>query len=548
MISHHLIDDYINRWERKEIILNKDRIDLIEYLKRDVLCRDDLYFDEERISNYIKFSERWFFSLDPWEKFITPFIFLYFKEDDELFFEEFFISMGRGGGKNGFITTLATFFISPLHGVKHYDVSVVANSEEQAKTSFKEAFDTIESETAMQKSFEPWKAQIIGKTTKSVFKFKTSNASTKDGGREGCVIYDEIHEMEDRATVDVFSGGLGKVANPREFFIGTDGYVREGFYDQLMERCRNVMKGDNPDDDRIFPFICKLDDKEEVEDYDMWEKANPAFEKPITGRSKRLFNKVKKQFLALNTNPGGRLAFMTKRMNLPEEDVEKDVTSWENIMATNQALPELKNRMAIAGFDYASIRDFASVGLLFQIDGKYVWKTHSFVRKGFLQMVKIKAPIEEWQSRGLLTILDEPSINPLHIVKWLDVERESNGIQKVVADNFRMDLLKPLLEEYGFEYEFIRNPRGVHSKVAPIVEDSFANHKIIYGDNPLMRWYVNNTLAKTDALGNKTYLKKEEKTRKTDGFQAFLMALYKIDELEDNNLDGFLSMMDSIDF
>lgn len=548
MISHKYIEDYFNRYESGEIKLNKDRVDLIKYLKREVLSRNDLYFDEQQIENYISFSERWFFFLDPWEKFIAPFIFLYFKEDDELFFEEFFISMGRGGGKNGFITTLATYFISPLHGIPHYDVAVVANSEEQAKTSFKEAFDKIESEKSLQKSFEAWKAQIIGKATKSVFKFKTSNASTKDGGREGCVIYDEIHEMEDRATVDVFSGGLGKVANPREFFIGTDGFVREGFYDQLVERCRNVMNGDNPDDDRIFPFICKLDDKAEVDNYDLWEKANPAFEKPIKGRSRRLFNKVKKQYLALKTNPGGRLAFMTKRMNLPEEDLEKDVTSWENILATNKPYPDLQHRTAIAGFDYASIRDFASVGLLFKVKGKYVWKTHSFVRKGFLQMVKLKAPIEEWGQRGLLTIVDEPSIDPMHIVRWLDSQRDYYGIQKVVADNFRMDLLKPLLEEYGFEYEFIRNPRGVHSKVAPIVEDSFANHKIIFEDNPLMRWYVQNTLVKTDALGNKTYLKKEEKTRKTDGFQAFLMALYKSDEIEETDISGFLDLVGGIDF
>ena len=111
-----------------------------------------------------------------------------------------------------------------------------------------------------------------------------------------------------------------------------------------------------------------------------------------------------------------------------------------------------------------------------------------------------------------------------------------------------MDLLKPLLEDYGFEYEFIRNPRGVHSKVAPIVEDSFANHKIIFEDNPLMRWYVQNTLVKTDALGNKTYLKKEEKTRKTDGFQAFLMALYKSDEIQDVDLEGFFDLMEDWDF
>ncbi|MCL42455.1 terminase large subunit, partial [Listeria monocytogenes] len=90
------------------------------------------------------------------------------------------------------------------------------------------------------------------------FKFQTSNAKTKDGGREGCVIYDETHEYEDRQIIDVFSGGLGKVANPREFFIGTNGFVRAGFYDKLEERSKAILSGENLND-RMFPFICKLD-------------------------------------------------------------------------------------------------------------------------------------------------------------------------------------------------------------------------------------------------------------------------------------------------
>ncbi len=111
-----------------------------------------------------------------------------------------------------------------------------------------------------------------------------------------------------------------------------------------------------------------------------------------------------------------------------------------------------------------------------------------------------------------------------------------------------MDLLRPLLDEYGFEHEFIRNPSGVHSKIAPIVETIFANDQVIFDDNPLMRWMVNNTLVKTDSRGNKTYLKKEEKARKTDGFQAFLLALYKADEIEEFDLDKTLDALDGLVF
>jgi len=536
MIRNKYVDQYIQSYRDGKILLNQERIDLIIYLEKYVLTRDDIYFDEEQIENYIKFSEKWYFKLDPWEKFIAPFIFLYFKEDDELFFEEFFITMGRGGGKNGFISTLAHYFISPLHGIKNYDVSVVANSEDQAEMSFKEVYNAIDESSSLKKQFASTKLKITGNKTKSVFRFRTSNAGTKDGGREGCVIYDEIHEMVDREIVDVFSGGLGKVRNPREFFIGTNGFVREGFYDKLMLRCKDVLSGADLED-RIFPFICKLDDKEEVNSEDMWEKANPAFEKPLTSRAKRLMNKVRKQF----RNKDGRVAFMTKRMNFPEKDLTKSVASWEEILATNRPFPDLSHRTCVGGLDFASIKDFAAVGLLFKFGEEYVWKTHSFVRKGFLDTVSLKVPITEWEADGLLTIVDEPVIDIQHIVNWFVEMRERYGVTTIVADTFRLDLVKSALEAEGFHLLYIRNPKAIHSLLAPRVETLFAKKQLVFGDNPLMRWYTNNVYVHIKKDGNKEYLKKDEFKRKTDGFQAFIHALWQADNILIDEADFVLS-------
>ena len=535
MIRNKYVEQYIQSYRDGKILLNQERIDLITYLEKYVLTRDDIYFDEEQIENYIKFSEKWYFKLDPWEKFIAPFIFLYFKEDDELFFEEFFITMGRGGGKNGFISTLAHYFISPLHGIKNYDVSVVANSEDQAEMSFKEVYNAIDESSSLKKQFASTKLKITGNKTKSVFRFRTSNAGTKDGGREGCVIYDEIHEMVDREIVDVFSGGLGKVRNPREFFIGTNGFVREGFYDKLMLRCKDVLSGADLED-RIFPFICKLDDKEEVNSEDMWEKANPAFEKPLTSRAKRLMNKVRKQF----RNKDGRVAFMTKRMNFPEKDLTKSVASWEEILATNRPFPDLSHRTCVGGLDFASIKDFAAVGLLFKFGEDYIWKTHSFVRKGFLDTVSLKVPITEWEADGLLTIVDEPVIDIQHIVNWFVEMRERYGVTTIVADTFRLDLVKSALEAEGFHLLYIRNPKAIHSLLAPRVETLFAKHQLIFGDNPLMRWYTNNVYVHIKKDGNKEYLKKDEFKRKTDGFQAFIHALWQADNIIVDEADFIL--------
>ncbi|MDW8546351.1 MULTISPECIES: terminase large subunit domain-containing protein [Staphylococcus] len=546
MISNTHVDEYIRLWKSGKILLNKERILLIAYLEKEVLTRDDLYFDEEQIEKFIKFTERWYFPLQPFQKFIVPFVFLFENEGDFLYYEQFFITLGRGGGKNGLITALSNYFISYLHGVPNYDISVVANSEDQAKTSFEEAYNMIE-RNDLEDMFYLTKLVITDQETKSRFRFRTSNAGTKDGGREGCVIYDEVHRYEDSETVDVFSSGLGKVKWPREFFIGTDGYVREGFLDKMKERSMSLLNGDTPDD-RIFPFICKLDDPLEVDDSTMWEKANPMFSEPMSEYARGLFRKVKNQYREMNFSPTKRTEFMTKRMNLPEVDLEKVVAPWEDILATNRPFPILENRQCLGGLDYASIKDFAAVGLLFRDGENYIWKSHSFVRKGFIDTVKLKAPINEWEKQGLLTIVDEPSINPLHIVMWFDRMRDNYGLEKVIADNFRMDLLRPLFEEYGIEIEVIKNPRAIQALLAPRIETMFANHNLIFDDNPMMRWYTNNVAVKIKPDGNKEYIKKDEIRRKTDGFQALVHALYRADDLLEADISGSLDFLNAINF
>ncbi|MFJ7681649.1 terminase TerL endonuclease subunit [Peribacillus butanolivorans] len=544
MILNKYVDNYIDLYESGKIKLNKERIMLIDYLQEHVLIRDDIYFDDELIDNFIKFAEKWYFPLAPFQKFISAFVFLFHKEDNAVFYEQFLIMMARGGGKNGLISALSHFFISPLHGIQRYNISIVANNEKQAKVSFREVYETIESHELLGDMFYRSKVEITGNDTKSVMQYHTSNAGSKDGLRDGCVIYDEIHRYENFDVVNVFSSGLGKVPNAREFFIGTDGYVREGFLDKMKERAMNILEGKDLDDP-LFPFICKIDDPKEVDNPDFWEKANPMFSEPRCTYAKGLFKKVLTQFKQLANNPSNREEFMTKRMNLPEVDLAKSVASWEDILSTNRPFPDLSHRTCVGGLDFASIKDFAAVGLLFKVGEDYAWKSHSFVRKGFLDTVKLKVPIKEWERLGHLTIVDEPVIDIRHIVNWFVEMREQYGLTKIVADTFRLDLVRTALEAEGFELEFIRNPKAIHSLLAPRVETLFAKSNIIFDDNPLMRWYTNNVYVHIKKDGNKEYLKKDEFRRKTDGFQAFIHSLFKADEILVDNMDFFL---DDIEF
>lgn len=546
MTENRYFDEFKRAIADGRYVANKEQLMLVDYLEHTILTRDDIYFDHEMTEKYIRFSEKHFFPLALYQKFVSPFIFLYWKKDGRVVFREFFMTLGRGGGKNGWMSTLGAFFISPLHGIDGYNATITANSEDQAKMSFVEVYNTIQ-KRKLEKHFEAKKTEITGKATNSIFKYRTNNPKTMDSARDGCLFFDEVHQFEDDSPVKVQRSGLGKIRNPRTFYFGTNGYVRDGFYDKQIERSMKILEGKT---DRIgyFPFICRLDDIKEMDRPELWAKANPMFNEK-SEYAKQVYSEVMEDYLDLEESPSGRQEFVIKRMNFTEGDGERDVAPYKQIQAAaSMGVPKLEGMSCAAGFDYASIRDFASVGLLFMPDGKLTWIQHSFVRKGYIKEFKPKAPIQKWEEQGYLTIVDEPSIDPRHLINWLVSKREHFQIEVVAADGFRMDLLKPLLEEEGFKYEFIRNPAGVQAKVAPIIEDGFANERINYCKDEMMKWYTYNTYVKEDARGNKTFLKKEPTRRKTDGFHAFIAALYKRDAINEYAIDDVLDFMDDINF
>lgn len=75
-------------------------------------------------------------------------------------------------------------------------------------------------------------------------------------------------------------------------------------------------------------------------------------------------------------------------------------------------------------------------------------------------------------------------------------------------DRFRYNVLKDTFNKYGIYPQDKEHPDGLlvligngyitHNKVAPLIDEIFANHKIIYGDDPMMRWYTNNTYVDVD--------------------------------------------------
>ena len=138
------IDTYIRMIESGEVKASKEIHQLLSFVK-EKLDDENVVIMSEVIDAAIKNVERHFpFKLIPWEKFIFAFITGVFFKDGTPVFNEFLIMMGRGGGKTAFMSVIE-WWLTTKQGIAKYHVDIVATSEDQAKESFTEIWDILES-------------------------------------------------------------------------------------------------------------------------------------------------------------------------------------------------------------------------------------------------------------------------------------------------------------------------------------------------------------------------------------------------------------------
>lgn len=207
---HPFINDWMYKIEQRKIPACKEQKLLMPFL-RNILDSPNTEIKSDIIEDGVTMLERYFpFKLHDYQRFrFAIFYGLYEKGTDFPIFNENFNLWGRGTGKNGTASADAFYLVSEKNGIRNYNVDFVANSERQALTSFNEDYDVIDSNSKLRRLFDYNKTQITYEKTNSTIGFLTANAKTKDGGRQGCIIFDEVHQYENYNIISVLIGGLG---------------------------------------------------------------------------------------------------------------------------------------------------------------------------------------------------------------------------------------------------------------------------------------------------------------------------------------------------
>ena len=222
-------------------------------------------------------------------------------------------------------------------------------------------------------------------------------------------------------------------------------------------------------------------------------------------------------------------------MGLRAGQLEISVTDYAKVKATNRPLPDLRGKSCVAGIDYAEINDWASVNLHFRVGAQRFDINHSWVCLQSRSLSRIVAPWRSWAEAGKLTVVDDVSIDPNLLADYLKEMGLKYNIVKLSMDHFRWTLVSDAMRRIGFDARDKNRVKLVRPsdimQVDPVIQECFDRDLFTWGDNPPLRWAVNNTKRVRSGqragtnTGNFYYAKIEPKSRKTDPFMALVASM-----------------------
>lgn len=535
------VQEWIDIVEQDKIRCCEEQHLLVAHIKK-CFETEDIYTDTEQLGNYIRIIEKYLpFKLFPWEKFVLALHdCTYWTDTKQPRWPDLFCMTGRGAGKDGMIAAESLCLSSQYNGIREYDVDICANNEEQALRpvqDLKMAFEEPKVTKQIKRFYHWTKERIVALKTRSIIRGRTNSPKGKDGLRSGIVIFNEIHQYQNYDNINVFTTGLGKKKHPRRSYYTTNGDVREGPLDDILEDGEDSLRAGSDDNGTLY-FICKLNKKDDVHDEANWTMANPSL--PYLPH---LQQETRKEYREWVKSPERLSAFISKRMNLTDQAKEGAVTSWDCIAATNKPIPELTGRSCTIGIDYAKTTDWVAVNVHFKDGDKRYDINKAWICGASNDIPRIKAPWREWaKTPDMLEYVDDVEIHPETVAAYVKTVAQRYKVEQVAIDSYRYTLMADALSKVGFSPQrknLILVKQTDILKVVPVIDHCFIHGYFHWGDNPVLRWATNNTKLIRYGRnvgadkGSFVYAKIEAKSRKTDPWMALVASMVCESEIKE---------------
>lgn len=511
--------EYISKCKQGEIIIGHELMQQLDILlthfdDKDITINfEDAHKRIKFIETKCKHSEAPFagkpFLLLLYQKAFIEAIYSFKIYDEEIgrlvrLYQDILFLVGRKNGKTPLIGAicLAEFFCGEA-GTK---ILCSSNDYEQAGLMF----DSINNMRADSPSINKvTRSNVKGiffgdvKKTRKKGKFSWQNhgcikkISAKTGAKEGRNIKvgaaDEVHEMKDNSSIMPIRQALSTQDEPLFFELTTEGVVNDGYLDGRLKEARQVLNGDI-ERPRWLIWLYTQDNEREIwQDEESWYKSNPS----LGVVKKRSF--LRQMIQESKTSKPTRVFVLSKDFNIKQNNSAAWLTTDDLVNEKKFNLEEFRNCFAIGSADLSKSGDLTSARIMLMKpndDHKYFYQKY-FIPENKLQSLNKEdlAKFKEWIRKGYITVCPGNENDFSLVTAWFYSLYKDYNIRIFMTgyDKWSAIYWVKEMEGYGFDMSRVNQDWGTMSDPMKLVEIDLKSKLIVYNDNPVDKWCLENT-------------------------------------------------------
>lgn len=327
--------------------------------------------------------------------------------------------------------------------------------------------------------------------------------------------------------VGAIEQGASKLDDYLIVAISSEGTVRNGSGDTIKMELMDILKGDyvNP---HVSIWWYKLDSIDEINNPEMWVKANPNIGKTVSYETYQL--DVERAEKA----PASRNDILAKRFGIPMEGYTYYFTYEETLTHRPR---DYWNMPCALGADLSQGDDFCAFTFLFPLPrGAFGIKTRSYITS--LTLSKLPAAMrikyDQFMKEGSLIVLEGTVLDLDEVYDDLDAHISDVGYD-VRCFGFDPYNAKSFVERWETEngpFGIVKVIQGAKTESVPLGElKKLSEERLLIFDEELMTFAMGNCITLEDTNGNRKLYKKRS-DQKIDNVAALMDAYvaYKLNK------------------
>lgn len=457
--------------------------------------------------------------LEPWQQFAFACLLGFRVRANGLRkYRSAYIQVPRKNAKSTAAAILANWFLVMEEGQQ--DIYTAAVSRDQARIVFDDARQMSLLSKPLRKRLAIQQHKMVYPKSNSLLKPLAAKAATIEGTNPSLAIVDEYHLHPDNSVYSALELGMGARPEPFLFAITTAGSSIVSACKQHYDYCCQILDGDEVNDS-LFALIYELDDEKEIDQPELWVKANPNLD--VSVNRDALSDTIQKA----RGIPSQWVEMLTKRFNIWCQGATPWLGRgmWDACQVDYQDA-DLTGARCYIGLDLSSTSDISSVSYIFPLGREL-----KIVTRHYLPELQLANPANKnrqlyrgWQKAGWLRTTPGDCIDYDRIRDDILADAEEFDVVQVGFDTWNATHLRTQLMGAGFDVVPFPQTFQKFSPVAKAAE-VFVNRKVIqHNGDPILAWAISNVVMETDAAANIKPNKKKS-ANKIDPAVAFLMAL-----------------------